>query len=135
MSTVNLATHNGILTVKSNATGDHRTFRIRTQPADARFAPGERIVSMLGGQDNGRDYRPFGFVKALAAGRVAIAVFKRLRGGQFDALARMLEAIGEHEAAGRVALNFEGRCRKCNRRLTTPESVASGLGPICSGGR
>jgi hypothetical protein len=27
----------------------------------------------------------------------------------------------------------EGRCGKCGRRLTTPESVASGLGPVCGG--
>lgn len=26
----------------------------------------------------------------------------------------------------------EGRCGKCGRRLTTPESIASGLGPICA---
>jgi len=32
----------------------------------------------------------------------------------------------------------EGRCGKCGRRLTTPESIESGLGPICAkkdGGR
>ena len=29
----------------------------------------------------------------------------------------------------------EGRCGICNRKLTVPESIASGIGPICAGGR
>jgi hypothetical protein len=27
----------------------------------------------------------------------------------------------------------EGRCGACGRRLTTPESISSGLGPVCAG--
>lgn len=32
-----------------------------------------------------------------------------------------------------LAIYHEGRCGACGRRLTTPESVSSGLGPICAG--
>jgi len=32
-----------------------------------------------------------------------------------------------------LAIYHEGRCGKCGRRLTTPESIATGLGPICAG--
>ena len=35
-----LETHNGTITVSNPATGQHRTFRVRTQKPDARFAPG-----------------------------------------------------------------------------------------------
>jgi len=122
-----IATHNGTYTVLSKATGEHRTFRIRTQRENAEFAAGERIVALLVGSDNEHDYQSFGFVKD--DGR--IVVWKRHRGGMFDKLARMLEHLGEHEQAGRVEVYLEGRCRRCNRRLTHPESIRSGIGPEC----
>lgn len=37
---------NGFYTIRNRQTGEHRTFRIATQAEDARFAPGERIVSL-----------------------------------------------------------------------------------------
>ena len=30
-------------------------------------------------------------------------------------------------------VHHEGKCGKCGRPLTVPESVKTGLGPICSG--
>lgn len=129
---MNIATHNGFVTVKSARTGDHRTFRIATQADDAKFAPGRRVVSLLTGPDNETDYRGFGFLDAAPDGRVKITVWKKCRGGQFEALAEMLENLPAHEAAGQVSVNFDARCRRCNRTLTTPESVASGIGPVCA---
>jgi hypothetical protein len=32
-----------------------------------------------------------------------------------------------------LAVWHEGRCGACNRRLTDPASISSGLGPICAG--
>jgi hypothetical protein len=32
-----------------------------------------------------------------------------------------------------LAVYHEGRCGACGRRLTTPESISSGLGPVCAG--
>lgn len=125
-----ISTHNGYVTVKSVVTGDHRTFRIATQPEDAKFAPNERIVSLLIGSDNENDYLGFGFLKTNGSGP-RIVVWKRYRNGQYDRLARMLERLPAYEEAGKVEVNFDARCRRCNRVLTTPESVASGIGPVC----
>jgi hypothetical protein len=124
---MNLATHNGIITVQSVKTGEHRTFRIRTQPADAKFAPGERIISMLIGSDNESDYNPIGFVKD--NGRVIL--WRRHR-DSFRKHAMLLERLDDYETANFIKYNFEGRCRRCNRRLTTPESVETGIGPVCA---
>ena len=114
---MNLATHNGCVTIISPRSGDHRTIRIRTQPSTAKFAPGERVVSLLTGPD---DFRSFGFFRD---GRVEL--FRRHRGDRFyEWIAKWLEnPKGE--------FLFEGRCRKCNRRLTTPRSIQCGLGPKC----
>src|SRR4051812_652590 len=58
------AIHNGTYTIENATKGGHRTFRIRTQKADAKFAPGERVLSLLTGPDNTSDFSGFAFVKA-----------------------------------------------------------------------
>ncbi len=133
-----IASHNGIFTVKSTATGEHRTFRIQTwmeenedgtrQPKRDDRGNLTRVVSLLTGSDNNSSYSGFGFVNG-----ERIYVWRRCQGGQFDKFARMLEKLEQHEEAGRVEVNLEGQCRRCNRRLTTPESVESGIGPVCEG--
>ena len=124
-----IKTHNGIFSVQSKATGEHRTFRVRTQKDDAKFAPGERLVSLLTGPDNGADYQSFGILKRDGS----IVIWKKHHGTQFEKLARFLENLDSHAAAGRVTVHAETKCRRCNKRLTTPASVRSGLGAICEG--
>lgn len=127
-----IATHNGEITMRNPETGGHRTVRIKTQAADANFAPGERIISLLVGSDNTSDYQGFGFVKD--DGRVI--VWKRYRGNgtpsAHQRLALMVQYPDHYEALG-VEYMFSTRCRVCNRKLTTPESIESGIGPICEG--
>lgn len=131
-----LTTHNGILTVHNPATGQHRTFRIRTQPKDAKFAPGKRTVALLTGPQNTTDYTGFAFLETTPNGAVDLRVWRKRRAPvgqpftQYELLARFLERLGT--VAG-VEINFEGACRVCNRALTTPESVAEGIGPVCGG--
>jgi hypothetical protein len=121
-------THNGEITVKSLGSGEHRTFRVRTQKADSVFAPGQRIVSLLTGSDNETDYRGFGFVGENGV----IKVWRKQLGTQMEKFARMLENLEHHVEKGQIEINFDGTCRKCNRKLTTPESVANGIGPVCA---
>jgi len=126
-----ISTHNGEITMQNPATGKHRTIRIKTQPKDAKFAPGERIASLLSGHNNETDYLPFAFVKP--NGRVI--VWKRHRGdggpSQYEKLARMIQEPARFEEQG-VVYMFSTACRRCNRKLTTPESLARGLGPECA---
>ena len=51
---------NGEITLTNRETGEHRTFRIRTNKEDARFAPGERVIALLTGPDNTTSYTGFG---------------------------------------------------------------------------
>jgi len=130
----NYATHNGEITMVNPATGGRRTVRIRTQKDDANFAPGERIISLLVGPDNERSYKGFGFVKD--DGR--IIVWRKHRSGIpgdpsiYEKLALMVQYPEHYEGLG-VQYMFSTCCRRCNRLLTTPESIESGIGPICAG--
>ena len=125
----NLATHNGKLTVLSIATGEHRTFRIKTQKPGSTFAPGQRVISLLTGSDNQSSYTGFGFVRDNGK----ISVYTKKLGTWFEDVAKFLGNLAKFEAAGKVEVNWSVKCRKCNKELTTPESIRSGIGPVCAG--
>lgn len=129
---------NGTYTVESARSGEHRTFSIRTQPDDSKFAPGQRVIALLTGSDNERDYTPFGFVDDH---RIAVWSSKRGKQGKrssYEFFARLIWSLatrGEESKAREAGytLLVEGRCLICNRRLTDPTSIRTGLGPVCAG--
>src|SRR5678815_2430702 len=81
---------------------------------------------MLTGPDNVQNYTGFGFVN-----ETSIQVWKKQ--AHMAPHARMLENLADHVVKGKVEVYAATSCRVCNRTLTTPESVASGIGPICEG--
>lgn len=123
---------NGTYTIENRVTGEHRTFKIRTQKEDASFAPGKRILSLLTGNDNEHSYTGFAFVN-----EDGIAVWRSKQGGDFDVFARMVWSLaldgGFSSYADRYTLLVSGSCIRCNRKLTTPASIKSGIGPVCDG--
>jgi hypothetical protein len=125
-------THNGAITVHNPKTEGHRTFLIRTMARGA--YEGKRIVMLLIGpnREDNSSWMWFGF----ATEQYGISVFRSKRGNgkpsSFEKLARILNAPKKGEKAG-LRFLFEGRCRRCNRKLTTPTSIESGMGPVCAG--
>lgn len=119
----------GYYTVTSRTEGaPHRTFRVRTQPSNASFAPGETVINLLTGPDNEQDYRGVAFLKP--SGRVFL--WRRFK--HDSALARAIEAlVDDPSAAGELYALESNRCCRCNRRLTVPASIHRGLGPVCAG--
>lgn len=135
-----IARHNAVVTIEHD--GDHRTFMIRTVMPGEKFGkPGRRLVSLLTGpdRDNPRNWYSFGFVQP---GGV-ITMFDNCIGktykdnGQrklspYEYYARMLMNPPKWEADGYAYLLMTF-CHHCNRPLTHPESIKSGLGPVCRG--
>lgn len=137
------AIFNGYLTLHNRKTGEHRTFRIRTQKKNARFAPGKRVISLLTGPDNTSHYQQFGFVD-----EHGIHVWDKLKGekvwhrktcyrkSKYEWFAIMLWGVATDSSsnwARDYELLIEGRCIICNRLLTEPTSIKSGVGPVCAG--
>ena len=83
---------NGRYTMKNRRSGEHRTFEIKTQDKDAKFAAGKRVVALLTGPDNTADYTGFGFVED-----DGIVVWKSKRGvgekSVFDKYAAVLWSL------------------------------------------
>jgi len=127
----NAETHNGCVTIHNPGTGNHRTFQIRTQSEDSSFAPGMRIVALLTGPDNESDYQPFAF----ATQDRGVIVWRSKRGegkpSQYDKFARLLNDPVKAQERWGLEYQIEGACRRCNRKLTRPDSISSGIGPTC----
>lgn len=130
---------NGTYTVQSDATGGHRTFKISTVQNPGSGLHGKRIVSLLTGPDNTSDYQGFAFVEDDNSMRV----WGRFRGSANETYGTILMAIlvrGRVQEDGTVRADplkacvlFKSACRVCNRPLTDPESIRTGIGPICAG--
>ena len=124
------------LTIRSKSTGTRFTYKI-AQPKDLRD-PSKPIwfVSLLSGTDNESDYNYLGQI--YADGRYQHG--RRARIGEDAPAARAFHWFWQsvQHPDGEKALKLievwhEGRCGRCGRKLTVPESIASGFGPECIG--
>lgn len=121
---------------ESNKTKKHYTYRIRLKEKNDRH-PDTYFVDLLSGPDNQSSYMYLGILNpktgqfALTAKSKAgndcwsVRFFRRAMAAVFDGHPEAITDAG-------FDLHHEGRCGKCGRRLTVPESIKTGLGPICS---
>jgi hypothetical protein len=121
--------------------GKHFTYKVslpkdRPESAVLDFA----FVSVLTGPDNTRDYTYMGMLDTRHNAWRAGETFKPSRGTKVgpDALSwRVLEFFlrwfiwGDQKLPQGYDIKHEGRCGRCGRLLTHPESIDSGIGPEC----
>lgn len=113
----------GTYTIEGAAGGGHRTFRLKTQSEDSKFAPGSQVAAYLSGPDNTNDYTSFAFIDSK---RNRANVWKKYQGNA-DLVADINTLLDDPRAA-----LVSGACFACGRALTTPESLALGLGEVCA---
>lgn len=90
--------------------------------------PGRFLVGVLAGPDNDADYRFLGIIQD---GELTSKRNNNAR--SFAALRWTLDTIASGgDVSERIEVWHEGRCGRCARTLTVPESIANGLGPICA---
>jgi hypothetical protein len=114
--------HPGIYTVES-AVG-HTTFRVYLQPEDDDFMPGKLLLELLVGSDNTGSYKSFGRIEG---GTFIPWKKNRQTEGNEAQWFQDLRVLFTNPEAVLTAKN----CRRCNRILTTPESLARGCGDVC----
>lgn len=119
---------NARFTLVSVRTGTRFTYRAR-RPSEATAT----FVSLLSGPDNESAYEFLGSIFPDGSYRHG----RRSRISETAASAAAFAWFHAIVAAGRVpaTLEFwhEGRCGRCGRALTVPESIATGFGPECAG--
>lgn len=112
-------------TFVSEKTGTRFTFRVTQRDAQS-----PHFVSVLTGSDNESAYTYLG---TIFEGKVFRATQKStLRNApSFKAFEWAWGYLARGEMPPSMELWHEGRCGKCGRALTVPESIESGLGPVC----
>ncbi len=115
-------------TLVSKATGTRFTYQVRRKAgADVFF------VSVLTGGDNENDYTYLGFIKAERPSEFVLGRARLHTGSapSVKAFAWAWPRIAFGSLPTTCEVHHEGRCGRCGRALTVPESIASGLGPEC----
>ena len=123
---------NSIFTIKNDQTGNRFTYKVVRAEDDGK--PKDMwFVSALTGSDNENSYTYMGIINGngfsltkksrLTSEAVSVKGFKWL----WDMTAN------NRNLPGNVRFYHEGRCAKCGRKLTTPESIEAGYGPVCIG--
>jgi hypothetical protein len=126
---------NATFTLVSKRTGTRFTFKVTVaKDADTKF-----FVGLLNGPDNNADYVYMAMLYALSNGQHQL-VFTRGSKVTRDAVSArafqwFVDMMNCARGAALALLEFwhEGRCGRCGRKLTVPESVAAGIGPECAG--
>lgn len=116
-----------IFTITNTKTGNRATYKV-VKHADKDLW----FVRYLAGADNDNDYRYLGIINE----RHNFSLTAKSAAGH-DALVTRCFAWTWARLSTNMALPshveiwHEGRCGRCGRRLTVPESIASGFGPEC----
>jgi hypothetical protein len=122
-----VAVPDGTYTVEF-ADGSYRTLRVRIQPEDSDFMPGQQVVGYLRGSNNDHDYTNFAHLK-----RGEVYVWKKHRDST-EIIEALRVLVGDPKAAAIAYARQSGRCALCGRTLTVPASIEAGIGPVCAKG-
>jgi hypothetical protein len=123
---------NAYFTLRSTVTGVRYTYRVNP-PKDQDTRWGKKyFVALLSGPDNTADYTYLGMLQD--------NVFRLTRASKMTADSKPVVAFKwtwERLVMGvfpkGLEVWHEGRCGRCGRKLTVPESVEAGIGPECAG--
>jgi hypothetical protein len=119
------------ITIKSLKTEARFTYRLTLSDDGACI-----FVSVLNGPDNYANYKYIGRISRdiFWAGRKTPRPDDIAKDApSVVAFAWTWKQLAQGHLPGSVEVWHEGRCGRCGRKLTVPESVAAGFGPECAG--
>jgi len=111
----------------SNPTGEHYTYRINHKKETPFF------VSLLTGPDNCSDYTYLGIY--VPQNKTVVLTGKSKFKDDTTPVKVIRWAVkiisNKESIPNGYSIQHEGRCCRCGRVLTTPESIQKGIGPEC----
>jgi Family of unknown function (DUF6011) len=116
---------NATFTVLNSKTSKRFTFRVR----QCEDKPELYFISVLTGNDNTSDYAYLGTIRA---GQYQHGRKSKIAATALSALAFAWIWNNAQRLPACIEVYHEGKCGRCGRALTVPESVASGFGPECT---
>jgi hypothetical protein len=116
-----------LFTIQNNDTAGRFTFKVK------RFDKAEDkeiwFVSVLNGPDNYSNYRYVGTIFGSDFRHTKKSISKD--SPAYKAFAWFNKRMNKNSLPENVKVYHEGRCGRCGRKLTVPESITAGYGPEC----
>ena len=122
----------GKFTIVSKKTDTRFTYKVQRgkQSTKTHLEP-FMFVSVLNGPDNQSNYRYLGYLDpnhvGLQAGRKGQPTLD-----SYIALNWVINQVAVNEMPPQLEVWHSGKCGACGRELTVPESIKTGLGPVCA---
>ena len=118
-----------IFTISSNKSGKRFTYKIIANAKDEN----KFFVYLLTGSNNLSDYSYLGMInRGLLNVYPTNASRISTNSPSFKAVDWMFKSFKENKNSSFKVFHM-GKCGKCSRPLTDPESIKRGLGPVCHG--
>lgn len=113
-----------LFTVKNPQTGNRFTFKVKKSKENDIF-----FVSVLTNGDNVYEY--IGFVKLNANLKHSTKSRITSNAMSFKVFDYVIKSLRNNKLPDFIEIWHHGRCAKCSRVLTVPESIENGFGPEC----
>lgn len=127
---------NATFTLRSKKTGTRYTYKVMLAPPRESAPPQERsttfFVNLLSGPDNEHDFVYLGIIRTNVFSTTAKSRMN-MESKPVKAFHWAFANLVKYMLPAELEIWHEGRCGRCNRKLTVPESIASGFGPECAG--
>lgn len=120
-----------VFTVRNTTTGNRFTFKVTLAEKRQESDPPTWFVAVLSGPDNTTSYRYLGLIRdgAYRPNFAKTAADAPSQKAAYWLMSRVLTGI---DLPTGVEMRHSGRCGRCGRLLTDPESITRGLGPECA---
>lgn len=120
-------------TIENTETAKHITFRVLRGRKTEKYPKPLLFVSVMRGNDNEQSYAYMG---VLDENTLELKLTARSRFQELDVLVRafryaVARILANVPDTDKVKIHHEGRCGRCRRILTNPDSIESGIGPEC----
>lgn len=124
---------NATITLESLRTGRHLTYKVSRADGDKPLW----FVALLTGPDNDSDYTYLGLLRPGDNGIVTLCLTAKSRMTDDSEPVRGWRYMWRHvhvfkNMPPEMEVHHEGRCGRCGRKLTVPESIERGIGPECA---
>lgn len=120
---------NATLTVRSSVTGKRYTFKIKQSKDNESLY----FIHLLRGPNNEEDYSYIGCYYSDTRIFHPCKTWKHVELRDWPSSMKAIHYTLQHlyKIPEKLQVYHEGRCGRCGRKLTTPDSILTGLGPEC----
>jgi hypothetical protein len=126
---------NALFTIESTGTGVRFTYKVSASKDEgARAGRGVYFVSLLTGPENTTDYSYLGIIPKddPMSFRLTTKSCAGAEAPSVKAFSWFWRQVSSGRLPASVKVWHEGRCGRCGRTLTVPESIECGIGPECA---